>query len=103
MAVREVLLCEDTRGLCRVTEWLGSLDRQTRFRVEARIDRLEDGNFGDVRAVGEGLSELRMDFGPGYRIYLGQKGLEVHLITAGDKASQAKDIEYAREFWRTHG
>jgi putative addiction module killer protein len=79
------------------------LDVPTRARVRVRIDRVEEGNFGDVEPVGEGVSEMRLDFGPGYRVYFGQKGNEVHLIRGGSKQTQAHDIISARRFWRKHG
>jgi putative addiction module killer protein len=72
---REILVCQDEAGREPFTEWLNALDLQTRARVRVRIDRLEDGLFGDVEPVGEGVSELRLDFGPGYRVYFGQIGL----------------------------
>ncbi|WP_198152118.1 type II toxin-antitoxin system RelE/ParE family toxin [Granulicella tundricola] len=85
-------------------EWLfDSLDVRTRARITVRIDRIEDGNFGDVKPVGEGVSELRVDFGPGYRVYFGQKGNEVHLIRGGSKGTQTADIAAAKDFWRKHG
>ena len=68
-----------------------------------RIDRLELGNFGDWRSVGEGVSELRVDFGPGYRVYYGRDGAElVILLGGGTKKRQARDIELARKFWETY-
>jgi putative addiction module killer protein len=74
-------MCHAEDGTIPFQEWLFHvLDWKTRARLEARIDRLEDGNFGDVEPVGEGVSELRLDFGPGYRIYFGQQALEIHLI-----------------------
>jgi putative addiction module killer protein len=99
---REILLCHTDDGRIPVTDWLSSLDTRTRARVRVRIDRLEDGNFGDVRPVGEGVSELKLDFGPGFRVYFGQKKNEVHLISGGSKATQAQDIESAIRFWREH-
>ena len=66
---RDILICQDESGREPFTEWLDSLDVQTRARVRVRIDRLEDGLFGDVKPIGEGISELRLDFGPGYRVY----------------------------------
>lgn len=66
------------------------------MRVQARIDRVEDGNFGDCEPVGEGVSEMRIHFGPGYRVYITQIGLEVVVLLAGgDKSTQAKDIKKA--------
>ena len=76
----------------------GLRDRQGRARIAARLRRVELGNFGDVKPVGAGVSELRIDCGPGYRVYLTQRGLEVVILLAGgDKRTQSKDIEAAIE------
>jgi|TARA_R110002094_G_scaffold205364_1_gene176213 putative addiction module killer protein len=79
--------------------WLRSLrDRQARARVEARIRRLSLGNPGDVKAVGGGISEMRIDYGPGYRVYYMQRGrIVVILLCGGDKSTQARDIAKAKE------
>ena len=79
--------------------WFEKLrDRQARARIQARIDRIEIGNFGDVQAVGEGVSELRIFYGPGYRVYFTKKSsVVVVLLVGGDKSSQAKDIERAKK------
>src|ERR1700674_555393 len=67
-------------------------------RVQARIDRAESGNLGDCKPVGEGVSEMRIDHGPGYRLYFLQRGTEVViLLVGGGKATQAKDIELAKQ------
>lgn len=85
------------------SEWLNGLDRMMKARVLTRIDRLRRGNFGDTKSVGEGVFELRLDFGPGYRVYYGREGdLVVILLCGGDKASQSKDIEGAKELWNLH-
>jgi putative addiction module killer protein len=63
---------------------------------------MEDGNFGDCEGVGEGVSELKIDYGSGYRVYFGQVGSTVHLIGGGDKGTQDRDIAQAKEFWRKH-
>jgi len=99
---REILICQDEAGREPFTEWLSSLDIQTRARARVRIDRLEDGLLGDVEPVGEGVSELRLDFGPGYRVYFGQIGTEIHLLLGGSKKSQKRDILRARKMWREH-
>ena len=73
-------------------------DRRAAARVQARIDRAESGNLGDCKPVGEGVSEMRIDYGPGYRIYFLQRGTEVViLLVGGGKSTQAKDIELAKE------
>ena len=100
---KEILVCQDEEGREPFTEWLAALDVQARARVRVRIDRVEEGNFGDVEPVGDGVSELRLDFGPGHRVYFGQKGDEVHLILGGSKQTQARDIVFAQRFWRMHG
>jgi putative addiction module killer protein len=83
--------------------WFRDLrDRQAKARLEVRIDRLSLGNPGDVRPVGEGVSELRIDYGPGYRIYFVRLGESVIVLLAGgDKASQARDIATALRLARS--
>jgi putative addiction module killer protein len=99
---REVLVCQDDNGREPFTEWLDSLDPKTEAIVLNRIDRVERGNFGDVEPVGAGVSELKVDFGPGYRVYFGQIGAEVHLINGGRKSTQQRDIDAAKKFWNQH-
>ena len=78
--------------------WLRKLrDPQARARIQIRIRRLSLGNFGDIKPVGEGVSELRIDYGPGYRVYLQQRGHELVLLLAGgDKRTQQADIAKAK-------
>lgn len=78
-------------------KWLDELqDIQARARIQVRIERLAAGNPGDVRAVGEGVSELRIDYGPGYRVYYTKHGRKmIILLAGGDKSTQAKDIKIA--------
>jgi putative addiction module killer protein len=86
-------------------EWLDGLaDIQARARIQVRIERLAAGNPGDVQPVGEGVSELRIHFGPGYRVYFMQRGRElIVLLAGGEKKTQAKDIKaalrLARDLW----
>ena len=85
--------------------WFAKLrDRQARARIDVRIRRLTLGNHGDVRPVGEGVSELRIDYGPGYRIYLVQRGSAlVILLAGGDKRTQDQDIQVALKLAREIG
>jgi putative addiction module killer protein len=78
-------------------EWLDGLrDIQARARIQARIERLAAGDSGDVEPVGEGVSDLRIIHGPGYRVYFKRRGQElVILLAGGDKSTQAKDIKAA--------
>ena len=76
-------------------------DRQARVRIDNRIRRISLGNMGDVRPVGKGLSEIRIDYGPGYRVYFVQRGTAlIVLLAGGDKGSQERDIRRAIELAR---
>jgi len=79
-------------------DWLKGLrDRQGRAKILARIDRLEDGNPGHTRSVGSGVVEMKIDFGPGYRVYYVQRGaLLILLLCGGDKSTQDSDIRRAK-------
>ena len=81
----------------KFTKWIQELkDLKGKARIQVRIDKLEFGHFGDCESIGSGVFELRIHFGPGYRVYLMKKGLElVILLAGGDKGSQAKDIKQA--------
>lgn len=80
--------------------WLHSLrDRRAKAKIRARLDRVEDGNLGDFKLVGEGVFELRIDYGPGYRVYFGQEGTTIIiLLYGGDKSTQEQDIRKAKEY-----
>jgi len=84
------------------SRWFEELhDRQARARINIRIRRLSLGNPGDVKPVGEGVSELRIDYGPGYRVYFVQRGQAcIILLAGGDKHTQERDIKTAREMAR---
>lgn len=84
--------------------WLQALkDKKTAARIRARIERMEDGNFGDHKGVGEGVQELRLFFGPGYRVYFAEDGdTVVVLLSGGDKSSQDKDIKKAKTYWQDY-
>jgi putative addiction module killer protein len=78
--------------------WMAGLrDHRARGRIAARIDRLADGNPGDAKSVGQGVSELRIDYGPGYRVYFTRSGrLVIVLLCGGDKSAQDRDIAAAK-------
>jgi putative addiction module killer protein len=83
------------------TWFAGLRDIGAARRIQARIDRAEAGNYGDCVPVGEGVSEMRIHVGPGYRVYFVQRGLEIVILLAGgDKSTQAKDIATAKELAR---
>ena len=83
-------------------EWLSNLrDGEARRRIYNRIYRAEKGNFGDHRAIGDGVSEMRVHYGPGYRIYYAQAGDVIYLLLlGGDKQTQHDDIERATAIWK---
>ena len=83
-------------------QWLDNLrDIRARARVLARVERLAAGNPGDVKSVGEGVSEMRIDYGPGYRVYFTRRGNEIVILLAGgDKSTQDADIKTAQELAR---
>ena len=87
------------------SDWLSSLkDKYASARVKARIQRLSMGNPGDVKPVGEGVSEMRIDYGPGYRVYFTKRGSElIILLVGGSKRTQVKDIKAAIDLMRTGG
>ncbi len=89
----------DVRKTKEFDDWLLALrDHKAVAKIVARIERLALGNPGDVKPVGEGISEMRIPYGPGYRVYYTQTGKEVVLLLCGgDKATQDKDIKRARE------
>lgn len=92
----------EVRTTAQFRKWFDSLkDRKARFRIQARIDRVEFGHFGDVEPVGEGVNELRIFYGPGYRVYFVQRNaVVVVLLSGGDKSSQQADIAKAKEIAR---
>jgi putative addiction module killer protein len=92
----------EVRQTAIFAKWFNSLkDRRARARIQARIDRVEMGNFGDAAPVGEGSSELRIFYGPGYRVYFIQRdSVIVILLCGGDKSSQQADIARAKQIAR---
>ena len=103
MALIEILLYRKGHSN-PFSEWLTSLrDARTVGVVRSRLNRIRLGNFGDCKSVGGGVEELRIDFGPGYRVYYGREGaLVVVLLCGGSKKSQARDIVTAQRQWKEY-
>ncbi len=99
---RELLIYETEDGRAPFSDWMDSIEGKPIYDiVMTRLDRVELGTLGEHRGVGEGVMELVIDFGPGYRIYIGQDGREfVILLIGGDKSSQDADIKAAKRYWR---
>lgn len=104
MSILKIITYTTSTGKEPFTAWLSDLDTKERAIILARITRVRLGNFGDCKPIkdGEGILELRIDYGPGYRVYLGRKGIMlVVLLIGGDKGSQERDIAKAKVYWRT--
>ena len=101
---KKVVVYADPNGDEPFTKWLEGLgDSNGRKRILVRLARLEQGNFGDCRPVGNGVSELRLFFGPGYRVYFGEDENQiVVLLCGGDKGSQSQDIKIAKAYWKEY-
>ena len=99
---REIVAFRDLNGRAPFADWLDDLpDPRAVARVLARLARVRLGNLGDCKPVGEGVSELRVDHGPGYRIYFGQQGRTlIVLLCGGDKRAQDRDIRRAKLYWQ---
>jgi len=91
-------------GRAPFLDWLDALrDVRGRAKIRTRLDRIRLGNLGDRAGIGDGVEELRLDFGPGYRVYVGQVGSKVVLLLCGgDKSTQAEDIREAKNYWKDY-
>jgi putative addiction module killer protein len=98
---KEVLIYATPDGREPFTEWVNALrDQNARARIKTRLSRVEQGNLGDYQPIDGGVCELRIDYGPGYRVYFGQLGTTLVIICCGgDKSSQDKDIAIALKYW----
>lgn len=98
---KEIEVFRAKNGGVPFEDWLEDLkDKKAVARVLARLARVRQGNLGDCKSVGGGVSELRVDYGPGYRVYFGQKGRTlVVLLCGGDKRTQDHDIRLAKQYW----
>jgi len=93
----------DELGRSRYRQWLQLLDGVTRARISIALDRLASGNISNIKSVGSGVSELRINFGPGFRIYFGRDGDRlVLLLCGGTKQRQQQDIERAYASWQAY-
>jgi len=93
----------EDRGRSPFSVWFGSLDAAAAARIDRYIRRMESGNFGDSKAVGDGVQELRMHFGAGYRVYYGRDGGRIIiLLGGGSKRGQSRDIKAAKERWANY-
>ncbi len=101
---KTVIVYVDANGNEPFTDWLTELkDQKSRERIRVRLRRLESGLYGDCEPVGDGVSELRLFFGPGYRVYFGEdEGHLVILLCGGDKGSQKRDIRTAKAYWKEY-
>ena len=101
---RALIVYQTSTGDEPFSRWFFSLrDHEAVARIARRLDRLERGNPGDCRSVGHGLMELRVNYGPGYRVYFGQDGpTRVLLLAGGSKLTQSQDIKVAAIYWRDY-
>lgn len=101
---KELVFYADENGNEPFQLWLDGLrDARNRRRIISRLVRVQQGNYGDVEPIGEGLSELRFFFGAGYRVYFGEDaGNIVVILCGGDKSSQSQDIENAKAYWQEY-
>lgn len=101
---RKVLIYADADGNEPFTRWLTKLrDRVGQKRIFARLRRLELGNYGDCKSLGDGVYELRLFLGPGYRVYFGEDGdIIVIILCGGDKSTQTQDIAAAKTYWKDY-
>lgn len=101
---KTVIFYRNAAGTEPFSDWLNRLrDSVARRRILTRLRRLEQGNYGDFKAIGSGVNELRFFFGAGYRVYFGEDGdTLVVLLCGGDKSSQRRDIEQAQAYWQEY-
>ncbi|MEL6928190.1 MAG: type II toxin-antitoxin system RelE/ParE family toxin, partial [Cyanobacteria bacterium J06600_6] len=101
---KTVLTYVTKEGKSPFNNWLNGLkDRKARAIIRTRINRVRLGNLGNCKSLGEGISELKIKFGAGYRVYFGQEGKKiVILLSGGDKSSQEKDIKGAKKYWKDY-
>jgi putative addiction module killer protein len=90
----------DSLGRSPFSRWFNKLDSFAAARVAIALERMQEGNLSNAKSVGEGVSEYRIDFGPGYRVYFGRDGIAlIILLSGGTKKRQQSDIAAAKEYW----
>ena len=101
---RQIIIYADASGNEPFSKWLEGLsDTRLRRQILIRLRRVEQGNYGDYKSLKDGVYELRLMYGPGYRVYFGEQAHQfVVLLCGGDKSSQAKDIEQAKTYWKEY-
>lgn len=101
---KQIVIYANQHGYEPFAEWMDDLsDQQGKRRILQRLRRLEQGNYGDVAPIGDGLSELRMFFGSGYRVYFGEDAENIVIVLCGgDKSTQEKDIQNAKAYWKEY-
>lgn len=100
---RTLRFYQTVAGTYPFRDWLEKYDRQQAGGIfQARLRRVENGNLGNCRSVGDGVLELKIDFGPGYRIYFGLDGDRVILLWGGTKSTRRGDIRTAKQYWRDY-
>lgn len=100
----DIELYETAHGTCPYEDWFESLrEERTQVKIATRLDRFKMGNFGNCKPLGDGVAELRIDYGPGFRVYYSKgRNSIILLLCGGDKGSQDKDIEKAKEYLREY-
>lgn len=97
--MKEIIAYKTLTGKCPYDDWFYKLDKSIQARVEKRLERVEEGNYGDYKKLDENISELRFKFGAGYRIYFAESNdIIVILLCAGDKSTQTEDIKKAKMY-----
>ena len=102
MGIIKIVIYSTSTGKAPFSDWEDQLDTKNQAIIANRLDRISLGNFGDSKPIkgGQGVREVRIDYGPGYRIYFGMHGLTVVvLLIGGDKGSQSRDVEKAKRYW----
>ena len=97
--MKQILTYKTSTGKCPFDEWFYKLDKTAQARIEKRLERVEEGNYGDFKKIDNDISELRFTFGSGYRIYFTETNdIIVILLCAGDKSTQPNDIKKAKKY-----